>query len=292
MCQNPYIRQILLDKNGKKVYGKLEKYSPQRERELFEMENKFVLIPCGKCDFCKKNYRSQWAQRMYCESLYHNSCYFITLTYAIKRRFLVKSDLQKFIKRLRFHFKIKGIKYFACGEYGENNCRSHYHIVIFDLPKLDIEENGNCEVIRKLWNKGIVYVGSGDIGSFDYTAGYTAKKRGNYYLIDRKLRPFCVMSKGIGKQYFNDFYKVMYSWDHIPIPNAKGVENARCCRYFDNLLKNTDIDLYNQIKKNRTMMSDINLIRKLQCNNKQILSVYRHFVKLHEERINKKVYKL
>ena len=56
---------------------------------------------------------------------------------------LCKKDFQNFMKRLRFHYKDKynwdNIRFFACGEYGEQTGRPHYHTIIFNLPINDLK---------------------------------------------------------------------------------------------------------------------------------------------------------
>jgi hypothetical protein len=49
-----------------------------------------------------------------------------------------KRHLQLFLKRLRKHYNVQGIKYLASGEYGGKLDRPHYHLVIFGLPLSDL----------------------------------------------------------------------------------------------------------------------------------------------------------
>lgn len=67
----------------------------------------------------------------------HEDSIFVTLTYSDEYlpefHSLKKSDLQKFFKRLRKRLGERKIRYFACGEYGEQSQRPHYHAIIFGL---------------------------------------------------------------------------------------------------------------------------------------------------------------
>ena len=68
---------------------------------------------------------------------------------------LLRSDFQKFMKRLRKHAKSTKIKYYACGEYGTNYTeRPHYHAIVFNLPRpFD-------KYITKAWKYGHIHVGT------------------------------------------------------------------------------------------------------------------------------------
>ena len=62
----------------------------------------------------------------------HNA--YITLTYnddhLPANGSLQPRDLQLFWKRLR-KARTPGIRYYACGEYGDQTARPHYHAIIF-----------------------------------------------------------------------------------------------------------------------------------------------------------------
>ena len=98
-----------------------------------------VTVPCGRCTSCRLEHSRQWAVRCMHEAQMHEGNSFITLTYApehLHEDYSVhKKELQKFFKRLRKNTGIK-LRYFACGEYGDENRRPHYHAIIFgyDFP--------------------------------------------------------------------------------------------------------------------------------------------------------------
>lgn len=103
--------------------------------------NDYIDIPCGHCLECRLEYSRMWADRCMLEALDHKENCFITLTYddlniplvdgvrpdtgeVTKFKTLDKRDLQLFVKRLRKRLggDVK-IRYFACGEYGEQTLR-------------------------------------------------------------------------------------------------------------------------------------------------------------------------
>ena len=103
-------------------------------------QNLVINVPCGKCIPCRKRRASHWSFRIMEESKISSSACFLTLTYEeapyTQNGFptLVKKDYQNFLKRLRKLAPNKKLKYFACGEYGTQTQRPHYHAIIFNLP--------------------------------------------------------------------------------------------------------------------------------------------------------------
>lgn len=137
-----------------------------------------------------------------------SNSWFITLTYADESLMvrngvanLVPSDLRKFWKRLRINLVRSGIstnlKYYACGEYGENETktkRPHYHAIVFDLPIFDPKQ-----IIKETWGHGLVHVGTVTADSIRYVAQYIDKKLlgTTSYFTDLE-QPFQVASQGLG----------------------------------------------------------------------------------------------
>src|SRR5690554_6820610 len=100
------------------------------------------LVKCGQCYECKKERARNWVYKIWLEAMEHKEKCFITLTYADDlngKRQVSKSDLVKFIKRLRKKIN-KPIKYFAAGEYGEKKGRAHYHIIILGWQPKDLKK--------------------------------------------------------------------------------------------------------------------------------------------------------
>lgn len=118
--------------------------------DAFNTQGRFFQIPCGHCIGCRTAQSKEWSNRLLMESLYHDKCYFITLTYCpefafwvdsydpdtgeyMDRQSLYKPDVQNFFKRLRRKKEFRGSKfrYFVAGEYGPASGIAHYHMVLF-----------------------------------------------------------------------------------------------------------------------------------------------------------------
>lgn len=164
-------------------------------------------LPCGRCLSCRIRRRSVWTLRLLQEISSHETASFITLTYNDEvlpvragRSILLKSDLQKFFKRLRKHRKGKKIKYYACGEYGEKTDRAHYHAILFnDFPRK--------EELDEIWGLGITDVGTCTEESIRYVAGYVSKKLGlTEYQNDDRPATFQISSQGIGYEWAKENY--------------------------------------------------------------------------------------
>ena len=85
--------------------------------------------------------------------------------------------------------------YYACGEYGENFGRPHYHAIIFGLG-FDDEE-----IIKKSWSLGFIKLGTVTYDSCRYVADYVQKRMSGPRQLGLREEPFALMSKGIGKKY-------------------------------------------------------------------------------------------
>jgi len=157
-----------------------------------------ITVPCGNCAFCGATKRSDWSLRLHYEAKRSVAKRFITLTYAnphLKWKNgnpqLVKSDLQKWFKRVR---KTHKFRYFAVGEYGSQTFRPHYHFIIFNASVNDYN------LLNEKWGKGNIYVGSVTIRSIMYVCKYHVNK-GKYPV--GVAPPFVLMSRrpGLGANY-------------------------------------------------------------------------------------------
>ena len=165
----------------------------------------------------------------------HERNSFITLTFSPEHlpndHSIRKEHLQKFFKRLRKNTGIK-FRYFACGEYGDNKGRPHYHAIIFgtDFPDRVLHsktKNGDMlyrsATLEKAWPYGFSLIGEVSFQSAAYVARYVMKKRKgdddkvdpktgktnkeHYMVVDPNtgeafdIQPeFCLMSRGSGKK--------------------------------------------------------------------------------------------
>lgn len=158
----------------------------------------FQKIGCGQCLSCRVKKAKEWSERCYLESLYHDSNYFVTLTYDDEHLpfngmypTLKKEDYQLFMKRLRKALDYK-VSYFASGEYGTTTFRPHMHSIIFGLKLNDLEVYKvkksylyyNSEFLNKVWGKGHVVIGIVNNLTCAYTASYSLKKLKTPKIID------------------------------------------------------------------------------------------------------------
>lgn len=163
-CYHPLYAQVIQGQtsvNGKRVLKILGSHIS--EDRLLNDPN-IVSLPCGKCIGCRLDYSRQWAGRLMLELQYHDSAYFVTLTYndefvprsvygvsdetgECRESFtLNKRDVQLFFKRLRKAFPDDKIRYFCSGEYGPSTFRPHYHAIIFGLHLDDLVWCGKSEL--------------------------------------------------------------------------------------------------------------------------------------------------
>lgn len=197
-------------------------------------------VPCGNCPACYSRRISGWSFRLMQEDKYSSSAWFITLTYAphsvpySKHGFktLVKSDVQKFLKRLR-KLNENTIKYYAVGEYGSETRRPHYHLIIF---------NADFKTFQKAWSLdnrdlGQIYYGGVSEASVGYTLKYMCKPKSKkkFARDDRQLE-FALMSKGLGKSYLTP---AMIHWHHNDVLNRMYInigdgKRAAMPRYYKN----------------------------------------------------------
>lgn len=214
-------------------------------------------LPCGGCLGCRQSRAREWAIRCTLEMQQHDEASFVTLTYDdhYLPPTLVKRHLVAWLKRInKVHRKrrlstwrkanpqpnwrrgqqgpkekprISGLRFFASGEYGENNQRPHYHALIFGMfdPKLFDEK----------WRKGFTKTDPVTPERISYTAGYVSKKIG--WKMEKGIRvdpdtgeeyewqpPFINMSRrpGIGdnaKQYTQSWRKTaIWNGAEVPVP--------------------------------------------------------------------------
>ena len=161
------------------------------------------IVPCGKCILCLKRRQNSWAFRLTQESKQSKSAIFLTLTYENTplsfngNSTLSKTDYQKFTKRLRSKIKTnKPLKYYACGEYGTQSQRPHYHSIIFNLP---FEWTKNATYLQETWGLGHIDVSPCNTATISYVTKYLLK--GNFEPqneLDDRTPEFSLMSKKLG----------------------------------------------------------------------------------------------
>jgi hypothetical protein len=278
-CYSPLTgwRSRQLNANGKRpiVFVKSEGYADTE-----------ISIPCGQCIGCRLDHSRNWAIRCMHEAQLHKNNCFVTLTYNENKvpeiqgyGTLVPEHLTKFIKRVRKKYG-NGIKYYACGEYGDQSGRPHYHICFFGLDFEDKElhtiKNGNklytSKSLDKLWsdyrhrknygNFGFASIGALTFDTAAYTARYCMKKaKGkNKDTAYERLNPdtgeivdivpeFARMSRnpGLGKSWLEKYGSDVYPHDFTVIDNYQ----HKPPKYYDNLMDKKDSQKMDEIKASR-----------------------------------------
>jgi len=163
---------------------------------------------------------------------------------------------QLFMKKLRKHYG-SGIRYFLCGEYGDQTNRPHYHALIFGLTITDKVPHKKqrdhvlwiSQTLDTIWGLGHVYIGSVTFESAAYVARYITKKQTGPAAViyeghldhetgevfEDRQPPFVTMSRrpGIAHNWVRKFPGDVFPSDHIvdieggkhPVP-----------RYYENIL--------------------------------------------------------
>lgn len=251
----------------------------------------FDVIPCGKCIGCRLSYSRSWADRLMLELQYHKYACFLTLTYnpenvphseyinpdtgeVLPSLSLKKEDYQLFMKRLRKYldtnFEGQKIRFFACGEYGDETLRPHYHAIIFgywpyDAKLRKVSMRGDhyfeSETLNKIWGKGFVVVANVEWNCCAYVARYVTKKingaLGDFY-IKYGLEPeFALMSRkpGIARQYYED-HPDLYNCDKLYLQTPKGGREISIPHYFDHFEEEANPAFMALIKQRRKELAE------------------------------------
>lgn len=303
-----------------------------KQPKLIDGQNMYsVPVACGKCTYCKKQRITGWSFRLEQENKVSNNSFFVTLTYnsehipyckidkdakirskgELYNKYsqeeildnitpvptLNKSDVQKFIKRLRiieeskynnkykevngeqvpikdvFKRKLnnesyditKKIRYYAAGEYGTKNRRPHVHIILFNIY--------DTESIDEAWQMGEIDVKPTHENSMSYTLKYLEKDTVHYkYIFALKLQPeFSLSSKGLGKDYIDYDTKKYHinNYDNNVITLNNGVK-GKLPRYIHK-------KLYNQTKK--IDRHHVDITEEQQKIDKYLTGLYKHIKK-------------
>lgn len=235
-----------------------------------------LTIPCGRCTGCRLERSRQMALRCVHEAqLYDENC-FVTLTFSdehLPEDYSVHvRTWQLFMKRLRKSLGGKKIRSFACGEYGDENLRPHYHAILFNHDFSDklfykkTPQNQKLFTSQKLqtiWPYGHCTIGAVSFESAAYVARYVMKKYTNsldpskveqYYTRINpvtgkacRVQPeFCTGSRrpGLGAPWLKRFKSDVYPSDYIIERNMK----MKPPRFYDQKLTEEEL---NELKRRR-----------------------------------------
>jgi hypothetical protein len=277
-------------------------------------------IACQQCSGCRVDRSQQWATRMMHERLFHDCCSFLTITYADhflpENGQLVPLDVKKLVKALNDKFGPElrekygqGVRYVLCGEYGDQNGRPHYHIILFgvdfheDRKPFKKTEGGEqlytSETLNRLWGKGYCFIGSVTEESCGYVARYILKKvngdlaadhyarvneaTGEWYML---LPEFVRMSNrpGIGRRFFDDpVNRNMYARGGFPRGRTNKLKKIP--GYYDRQLERVDPEGLKVIKAERVRQAEL---RKAD-NTTERLAVKEEILKAKIERLKREM---
>lgn len=300
----------------------LNKYGEMEPEPGYEI----VKLPCGQCIGCRLQYSREWAIRIQKESTLYEQNWFLTLTYdtehlpwidsvntttgeVILGNPLYPKHLTKFMKDIRrqweYHFNHEGIRFFACGEYGELYERPHYHICLMNFPipeeELVLETHNmegdaiySCERIEKIWGKGMVRLGALTWQSAAYVARYMVKKQKGpeseaYYHSKGQIPEFTRMSRrpGIGREWYEQHKEEIYKNDEIFIPGKKGAKKLKPAKYFDRLYDIEQPTRMESIKAMRKASMTRGQRLKLAKTSATLDEILKNAETLHKERASK-----
>ncbi|AXH77424.1 MAG: replication initiator protein [Microviridae sp.] len=212
--------------------------------------------------------------------LHEDNC-FITLTYDDDHLALLPGadDNQPslyprhfvlFMKRLRKEYG-EGLRFFQCGEYGDNTFRPHHHALLFNLRFPDqrlwnsqsSSRTYTSESLNKLWGHGFCTIGEVNFASASYVARYSMKKvfgpeAESWY--QGRVPEYLTMSRrpGIGAGFFDKYQSEIYARDSCLI-NGREVKPPK---FYDNKLERLDQDLFLTIKDSRKLAATSNANNK------------------------------
>lgn len=259
---------------------------------------KMQQIPCGKCISCRLSRSRDWANRCMMELKTSQNALFLTLTYddshlefspyvdpelgTIETRpVLVPKHLEKYLKRIRRAADRRGaplpIRFFACGEYGEETRRPHYHAILYNVPDSLVGKTHKwvdstpeaplwtSETLSYFWPYGYTVFGDVNWQTCAYVARYIVDKQLG---ISRKEQikaqkqftdvpwqdEFVRMSRrpGIGRAYYDEHKDVIYETDELFV-NIKGqTQPVRPAKYYDRLY---DVDHHLALRRHKLARS-------------------------------------
>jgi len=278
----------------------------------------YIELPCGQCIGCRLDYSKQWANRCMLEAKQYQHNYVLTLTYApeylpintlcdkesgeiTEVGTLMPKHLQKFMKDLRryydYHYNYKsdmkynetlkiwegtnaGIRFYACGEYGDLSERPHYHVICFNTPIYDLvpffkNELGDqiylSDTIEKIWGKGNISVMELTWNSAAYVARYVMKKQkgpdAEDYYKSKGIEPeFVRMSRspGIARFYYDEHKDDIYKNDEMIILQKGKPQKVKPAKYYDRLFDLEEPEKLQALKEIRKMIAEEKMKQELQ----------------------------
>lgn len=189
---------------------------------------------------------------------------------------LVKRHHQLFLKRVRRSIEPESLRFFLCGEYGENGGRPHYHALLFGVDFPDqifwcSSPSGEplyvSDTLHALWGMGQCLIGEITEASAAYVARYALKKASSaaeavsrYRRVDREtgetwsVEPEYVQMSlgrypggGLGGPWLRRYFDDVYPLDEVNSPGVRG----RPPRYYDKLAELGSPAMVSELKAKR-----------------------------------------
>lgn len=220
-------------------------------------------LPCGQCVGCRVARSRQWALRIVHESQMHGANSFITLTYDQEHLpedwSLDVEHWKCFMKALRR--RVGKVRYYHCGEYGDENLRPHYHACLFgvDFARDRYRWSGSGDrtlyrspTLEEAWGRGHALIGNLTFESAAYVARYVVKKRTGPQAEEhyRRINPetgevhqvkpeYATMSRrpGLGATFFDRYVDDMYPRDEV----IHAARRFRPPRFYDERLPEDEL---------------------------------------------------
>lgn len=232
-------------------------------------------LPCGRCVGCRLERSRQWAVRCMHEASLYDFNSFVTLTYNDENlpefNSLDYRHFQLFMKRLRKEFSPTNIRFYMCGEYGEDFSRPHFHACLFncffsDRKRIPGGASGSplyrSDILERLWPYGYSSIGDVTFESAAYVARYVMKKvtgdaaESHYTTVNVETGEISVrtpefnkmsLKPGIGAAWFDKFHSDVFPRDQVV---SRGTP-AKPPRFYDKLLYRNFPDLVDDVKFSR-----------------------------------------
>lgn len=187
-----------------------------------------MYVPCGKCPNCRSKSRYDLSTRIFFETSFAKSAYFITLTYSEDclplskegRPCFDKKQVQDFMKRVRRRLEPTRLRFFLTCEYGDGKDaqkylnqygtefgRSHYHAIFICDTKRTLREMR--DIVSESWSFGYTSVSSCSMARIQYATQYALKDEDYLYKKYEDgdpCKPFRLFSlrPGLGAGFGND----------------------------------------------------------------------------------------
>ncbi|AXH74001.1 MAG: replication initiator protein [Microviridae sp.] len=226
-------------------------------------------LPCGRCIGCRLEKSREWAMRCMHEAQMHERNCFVSLTYndfnLPEDGSLRYKDFQDFMRKLRYEFG--KVRFYMCGEYGDDNGRPHFHALLFGVDfddKVYFKKSPagfplyRSRKLEVLWPYGYSSIGSLTFESAGYVARYVMKKvtgdaaEAHYRVVNedtgevKERKPeFGHMSlkPGIGAAWLDKFSSDVYPGGRVVVRGAEGMSP----RYYDLRWKKSHPDVMEQL---------------------------------------------